>query len=85
MTTIWVYKPSHLDYFIAKPYAFGFHTMVMDRQSAQPAVRMIQGVAMPLPAAWEWKQKVEGRTYAGFNGNIYDITELERPVFIGPR
>jgi hypothetical protein len=85
MATIWVYKPPHYEYLIAKKSPFSFYSPVMDLQSGQPALKMIQGVPMPLPTAWDWKQKVDGRTFAGFQTAIYDITDLEHTVFISPR
>lgn len=85
MATIWVYKPPNLNYIIAKSAPFGFFSPGYDNRSGQIAYTMIQGVGMARPDAWEWKQKVEGQVFAGLNGLIYEITDLERlPLRSGP-
>lgn len=40
---------------------------------------------MTLPTAWDWKQKQDGATFAGFEGKVYEITDLERPLFMFPQ
>jgi hypothetical protein len=79
METIWVYKPPQCDYLIAKSAPFGFHAPGYDNRSGQIAYTMIQGVGMNRPSEWEWKKRVDRQVFAGFNGLIYDITDLEHP------
>lgn len=75
MTYIWVYKPAHLQYFIAKRQSFGFYTPVLDRTGAT-TYNLQQGVAIPLPS-WEWKTVKDGFVFAGFSGNVYEISDLK--------
>lgn len=84
METIWVYKPPQCGYFVARRTPFGFFTPTADQRSGNGLFTMIQGVAMNLPA-WEWKKRVEGIWFAGFSGNIYEISDIELPPFLsGP-
>ena len=70
---------------IAKRNPFSDYTQSMDNRSGMMSYTMIQGVPMPVPTAWDWKTKHEGRTFAGLGDCIYDISDLERVYFIGPR
>jgi hypothetical protein len=85
METIWVYKPPQYDYIIARRTPFGFYSPVsMDIRSGHLAHTMIQGIGIAKPV-WDWKQKIEGVWYAGFNGLIYEISDLELvPLRSGP-
>ncbi len=79
--TIWVYRVAGEQYMIAKRYPFSDYTSSMDYRSGQLSYTLIQGVPMTVPGAWDWTQKASGRTFAGFAGHVYDITDLER-VFV---
>ena len=79
MDTIWVYKYPQYNYLLARATPFGFFAPGYDNRSGQIAYTMIQGIGMTRPTAWEWKQTAEGRIFAGLNGLIYDVTDLERP------
>lgn len=85
METIWVYKPPQYDYIIARRAPFGFCApAMMDARSGHSAYTMIQGIGMKMPT-WDWKRKVDGVWYAGFNGLIYEISDLEMmPLRSGP-
>ena len=85
MSTIWVYRVPGEQYMIAKRTPFSDYTSSMDNRSGQLSYTLIQGVAMPLPVEWDWKQKHIGRTFAGFSGQVYDITDLERVYFMYPK
>ncbi len=84
MSTIWVYKPAHLEYFVAKQHPFGFHIPTLD-QSGRTSFNIIQGIPMPMPNKWDWKRSEQGLAFAGFDGKIYQITDLERPIFMSPQ
>ena len=76
--TIWVYRVAGEQYMIAKRHPFSDYTPSMDYRSGQLSYTLIQGVAMSVPNAWDWTLKQAGRTFAGFAGHVYDITDLER-------
>ena len=40
---------------------------------------------MEEPTAWDWVEKRNGTTLARFNNVLYDISELSRVYFMGPR
>ena len=73
MVTIWVYKPPQCDYIVARRTPFGFFA-----PDGGHSFKMIQGVAMKTPL-WDWKQRIEGVWYAGFNGLLYEISDLMIP------
>ena len=84
MATIWVYKPPSFDYFIAKQNAFEFRLQSRD-SSGYATVQIIQGMPIPKPRTWDWKEKIDGAIFAGLNGCVYEITDLERPLFMFPQ
>jgi hypothetical protein len=83
--TVWVYRVAGEPYMIAKRHPFSDYTRSMDYRSGQLSYTLVQGVQMTIPSAWEWKQKHAGRTFAGFAGHVYDITDLERVYFVPPK
>jgi hypothetical protein len=80
-TTFWVYKPRDKDYFVAKPNSFGWYERTLDYNTGAFVLQLIQGVMMTAPTAWDWKVKEQGRTFAGLQEKVYDITELEFTYF----
>jgi hypothetical protein len=85
MSTIWVYRVPGEHYMIAKRHPFSDYTRGLDYRSGQQSFTLIQGIPMPVPTAWDWKTKHEGRTFAGLGDHVYDISDLERVYFVGPR
>jgi len=75
---IWIYKPRDKTYFIARYNSFGFYETVLDIHTGSYALQLVQGIQMTIPDAWDWKVKEHGLIFAGLNGAVYDITELER-------
>ena len=79
--TFWIYKPRDKDYYVAKQNSFGWYEQVLDIRTGTVALQLIQGMAMVAPPAWDWKHKEQGRTFAGLQDKVYDITELEYTYF----
>ncbi len=78
---MWVFRPPHYNYLIAKRQPFSYYNTVLDTRTGSRALQMVQGVLATVPDAWEWKHKEGGRTFAGFKDHIYDITDLEVTYF----
>ena len=83
--TIWIYRVPGLDYLIAKRYAFGCQVPTTNLYNGQTAYILQQGVPMEEPAAWEHVEKRGGTTFARHKNVLYDISELSRVYFMGPR
>ena len=78
MSCIWVYN--YKDYYIAKYDAFAMYKEVLDKNGTV-IHELVQGVSMILPTAWDWKIHKDGRIFAGFQGNTYDITDIEHVYY----
>jgi hypothetical protein len=85
MGTIWIYRVPGEQYMIAKRSPFSDYSQSMDYRSAQLSYTLLQGVPMPEPVTWDWKQKHAGRTFAGFGVYVYDITDLDHMYFMRPK
>ena len=85
MSTIWIYRARDGQYMIAKRHPFSDYTAGMDYRSGQLSYTLVQGIPMDIPQAWDWKTKHEGRTFAGLGDQVYDISDLERVYFVGPK
>ena len=85
MSTIWIYRAQDGQYMIAKRHPFSDYKAGMDYRSGQLSYTLVQGIPMQVPSAWDWKTKHEGRTFAGLGNTVYDISDLERVYFVGPK
>jgi hypothetical protein len=82
---IWIYRIPGSECLIAKPYAFGYQVPVTNLYNGHKSFTLQQGVPMEEPAMWDWVEKRNGVTFARFNNILYDISELSRVYFMGPR
>ena len=69
MATVWVYNVGR-DYLIVKRTPFAYQKMRTDRY-----MEIQNGVEITLPK-WDWVQAHEGYIFAGFSGNIYEISDV---------
>jgi len=76
LRTFWVYKPLDINYYIARPNSFGWYERVLDFNSGDYALKLVQGIPMTAPSSWDWKHIENGRTFVGYDHKIFDITEV---------
>ena len=73
------------EYLIAKRHAFGCHVPTTNMYNGQISYILQQGIPMEEPDAWDNVEKHGGVTFARHKDVLYDISELSRVYFMGPR
>jgi hypothetical protein len=76
MSVFWIYKLPGIAHWIAKRDPFSMRIYTIDLKTGMPVCDILQGISMYAPATWEWIQWRDGRCYAGFGGQVYDVTEI---------
>ena len=71
--TVWVYPEGNI--MIVKRYPYSYHIPKMDLYG-NIEYEIKNGVSMPLPQ-WDWVQMYQGLKLAGFQGRIYEISDLD--------
>lgn len=81
----WVYQSPSLPYLIVKKSPFGYQIPSYDRLHGGLCYTLQQGYPFTIPSVWDQKTKLQGCVFAVKDGILYDITDLERVVFVFPR